>query len=60
MPEKTIKNIKVNDIVYVQGNYFDSKQGPHYSANLLYKEQSLLKGVVVTIYSNTLRVNFFY
>ena len=53
MPEKAISNIKVNDIVYVQGDYFDTNQGPNYSANLLYKEKSLLKGVVLTIYSNT-------
>ena len=59
MPEKAISNIKVNDIVYVQGDYFDTNQGPNYSANLLYKEKSLLKGVVLTIYSNTFRVKFF-
>jgi len=52
--------INPNDVVYVRADYFNkSGNETQYTDQLPFKENSLLKGVVLSVYSNTLRVKFF-
>ena len=52
--------INLNDVVYVRADYFNkSCDETQYTDKLPSKENSLLKGVVLSVYSNTLRVKFF-
>ncbi|XP_077976142.1 uncharacterized protein LOC144432013 [Styela clava] len=44
--------------VYLPATYFDNEQR-EYSNSLPYKDKTLLKGVIVCVYSNTVRVKFF-